>query len=431
MRCCALLPVSAAVTSPTTSFAVSIQTAPPNPPSFGLTHHPPGCVMTWRARPQPCAVLLRARGARWQCCAPLPQQQRQRALRQRPNWRGCVLVFGACVGSSRCQPACHACAHVLSQSVSVIPQPAHASPTRTPNTHTHAQHTHPTHTHARPTHTHNTPHQVKREMARKSQELPHESLSTMLADYGPGAHAAAASIINTPAYYHPNPVRRIDLELPPSAASLRRSIEAQARVEVAAGARGGGGARGAAAGGGGGGGGEGDGSSGFGDLLGSSGSAVDLLESLLQHGHAGGGRAGHGAAAAGGRGEAGAGGGAVGRSASVPAAGWLGLLLPPGGAAGVPSVNLRGSMLAAESTFIFPGGLQPAASGAATDGAETGGSGELGGSSSVAIGGGWDSSWRQGGQQEQQQQCEGLDGMPTTRTTSAPGYLASRAGEAA
>jgi hypothetical protein len=64
--------------------------------------------------------------------------------------------------------------------------------------------------------------QVKRDMARKSQELPHETLSTMLADYGDGP---ASALLN--AAYHPNPIRRIDLELPPSAAALRRSIELQ------------------------------------------------------------------------------------------------------------------------------------------------------------------------------------------------------------
>lgn len=65
--------------------------------------------------------------------------------------------------------------------------------------------------------------QVKRDFARKSQELPHETLTTMLADYGDGP---ASAILNA---YHPNPIRRIDLELPPSAAALRRSIELQVR----------------------------------------------------------------------------------------------------------------------------------------------------------------------------------------------------------
>lgn len=61
-------------------------------------------------------------------------------------------------------------------------------------------------------------------MASKSQELPHETLSTMLADYGEGP---ASTLLN--AAFHPNPIRRIDLELPPSAAALRRSIELQVR----------------------------------------------------------------------------------------------------------------------------------------------------------------------------------------------------------
>lgn len=233
--------------------------------------------------------------------------------------------------------------------------------------------------------------QVKRDIKRNSQELPHETLSTMLADYGDGP---ASAIIN--AAFHPNPIRRIDLELPPSAAALRRSIELQARADVAARS----GAPGAMAG-------------LTSDLLGSSGSAVDLLESLLQQGKAAAPGAGTGAS-----------GGKAGRSASVPAAGptggapgWLGQV-PLGGMG-----NVRGSMLAAESTFIFPAGLQPsaAAAGAAADEPELGsssaarhGSGELGGASSA-----WDSGWHQHGQ------------VPVTRhTTSAPGYSSSKAGEA-
>lgn len=226
---------------------------------------------------------------------------------------------------------------------------------------------------------------MKRDIKRKSQELPHETLSTMLADYGDGP---ASAMIN--AAYHPNPIRRIDLELPPSAAALRRSIELQARSEMTARA-GGAGRLGAL-----------DAS---GELLGSSGSAVDLLESLLQHGKA----------AAPGAGKA------AGRSASVPAGGapaWLGAM-PLGGAA-----NLRGSMLATESTFIFPAGLQPSAAAGADGEQELGGSssaarhgsGELGGASSA-----WDCAWQQQGQQGE---------APTTRhTTSAPGYSSSKAGE--
>jgi hypothetical protein len=235
------------------------------------------------------------------------------------------------------------------------------------------------------------PIQVKRDIKRKSQELPHETLSTMLADYGDGP---ASALIN--AAFHPNPIRRIDLELPPSAAALRRSIELQARSEMTARASGAGrlGALDAS-----------------GELLGSSGSAVDLLESLLQHGKA---------LAPGTK--------AAGRSASVPAVGptggapgWLGAV-PLGSAA-----NLRGSMLATESTFIFPAGLQPsaaAAAGAAADGeqelggssAARHGSGELGGASSA-----WDCAWQHQGQQGE---------VPATRhTTSAPGYNSSKAGE--
>lgn len=243
--------------------------------------------------------------------------------------------------------------------------------------------------------------QVKRDIKRRSQELPHETLSTMLADYGDGP---ASALIN--AAYHPNPVRRIDLELPPSAAALRRSIELQARAEVAgrgSGAAPGGSSRrehGGAAGGSG-------ALAASGELLGSSGSAMDLLESLLQQGKAAGGR--------------------TGRSASVPTAAGDGTGGAPGWLGSVPlssAANLRGSMLATESTFIFPAGLQPSATAAAAAGADH----ELGGGSSAArhepgeLGGAtsaWDCSW-----QPQQGQ------VPSTRhTTSAPGYSSSKAGE--
>lgn len=74
-------------------------------------------------------------------------------------------------------------------------------------------------------------------------------------------------------------------------------------------------------------------------------------------------------------------------------------------------------MLAAESTFIFPAGLQAPA---ATDGA--GEEAEMGGGSMTVGGGGsgiaaWDA-------YEQQGQA------PAQRTTSAPGYSSSKAGEA-
>lgn len=239
---------------------------------------------------------------------------------------------------------------------------------------------------------------MKRDIKRRSQELPHETLSTMLADYGDGP---ASALIN--AAYHPNPVRRIDLELPPSAAALRRSIELQARVEVAG--RGSGAAGGvsrrehSAAGGGG-------ALAASGELLSSSGSAVDLLESLLQQGKATGGRAG--------------------RSASVPTAAGDAAGGAPGWLGSVPlssAANLRGSMLDTESTFIFPAGLQPSATAAAAAGADY----ELGGGSSAArhepgeLGGAtsaWDCSWQQQGQV-----------APTRHTTSAPGYSSSKAGE--
>jgi len=245
--------------------------------------------------------------------------------------------------------------------------------------------------------------QVKREMLHKSQELPHESLATMLADYGDGPASALMQ-----AAFHPNPIRRIDLELPPSAAALRRSIEAQARAEVVAGA-----ARGHAA---------AAGGLRSNNLLGSSGSAVDLLESLLQHGRGAAAASASAAAAAGGHGS----GYGVGRSASMPAAGAEGGC-PPGWLGSVPlggAVNLRGSMLAAESTFIFPAGLQaPAAGGAGADEAELGASsstaaeegGDLGGDSTGVAP--WDA-W------QQQQQV-----LPSRHITSAPGYLSSRAGE--
>lgn len=299
-------------------------------------------------------------------------------------------------------------------------------------------------------------------MSRKSQEMPHETLSTMLADYG--GNGPGSAFIH--AAFHPNPIRRIDLELPPSAAALRRSIEAQAHTEVVQRLGGGGGAAAASYGGGGcegpagagalsgrrarvsaaaaGGGQSGGGQ--CGDLLlGPSGSAVDLLEDLLRHGRGAppGGAlsssnhtAGGPAAAAGGGGGRGA--GAAARSASLPAGslvaagsgtpGWLGSV-PLGG-----PVNLRGSMLAAESTFIFPAGLQlPAAAsdagggggvdepelGSGVGGRASAGAAELPSSSSSTGVTAWDT-WEQ---QQQQHQGSG-----SRHTTSAPGYLSSRAG---
>ncbi|WIA30714.1 hypothetical protein OEZ86_000782 [Tetradesmus obliquus] len=110
--------------------------------------------------------------------------------------------------------------------------------------------------------------QVRKEYMRKSQELPHETLSTILADYGDGPASAIA------AAYHPAPIRRIDLELPPSAAAVRRSIQQRAGLgamgqqpSAAAGGYSGYGGYSSAA-----------------DALAGGTSAVELLESMLQQG---------------------------------------------------------------------------------------------------------------------------------------------------
>jgi hypothetical protein len=83
-------------------------------------------------------------------------------------------------------------------------------------------------------------------------------------------------------------------------------------------------------------------------------------------------------------------------------------------------------MLAAESTFIFPAGLQAPAAAAGNDTNEQ----EMGGSSStqaVQLGG----SSVQGAAWDQWQQPGQLGQVPATRhTTSAPGYSSSKAGEA-
>lgn len=221
-------------------------------------------------------------------------------------------------------------------------------------------------------------------MQRRSQELPHETLSTILADYGDDPTAALRN-----AAYHPTPIRRIDVELPPSAAALRASIHAAVLAEVE-GAAAGGGSR----------------PRGPDDLLGSSGSAVDLLESLLKQGRAG------PAAAAGtsGRSDGNGGGGGAARASSLPA--WLSSAAP--GQQGAAAVNVRGSMLACESTFIFPSGVpqqqqqqQQGEDGRSAAASDDGG--ELGGTAA----------WLE------------QPGLGQRRVSSAPGYASSSAGERA
>jgi hypothetical protein len=187
--------------------------------------------------------------------------------------------------------------------------------------------------------------QVRQEFLRRSQELPHETLSTILADSG--RHPMSNRVT---AAYHPNPIHKIDLELPPSAAEIRRSAQwpftaaqcgavkccqtseqqagpvAASRAEV---------------------------------------SAVEVLEHLLQQGHKPPGSFSHAAACAGAA-------TADGPGLEVPdhgtaAAAALGTQLPPSwlgnGLMKNSAVHVRGSMLASESTFIFPAGIPASASG--------------------------------------------------------------------
>lgn len=261
--------------------------------------------------------------------------------------------------------------------------------------------------------------QVRKEFMRKSQELPHETLSTILADYGDGPASAIA------AAYHPAPIRRIDLELPPSAAAVRRSIQQRAGLgamgqqpSAAAGGYGGYGGYSSAA-----------------DALAGGTSAVELLESMLQQGRQPptGSLAEQGGAAA----DAGWGFGS-GRTASLPAAGAAAAAAAPrwlGGDGVRASTNVRSSMLVSESTFIFPKGINAATGTAAAEEAAAGGfddgqadaaaaldSGDAGAGYGGLTGMGG-SAWGLWPQQQQQPRVQ-------RHTYSAPGSSsAGRAGE--
>eukprot|EP00775_Hariotina_reticulata_P008174 gene8174-8365_t len=136
--------------------------------------------------------------------------------------------------------------------------------------------------------------QVRQEFLRRSQELPHETLSTILADYGRGP------VSTITAAYHPNPIHKIDLELPPSAAEIR-SFGTTAAHAVSA--------------------------------------AVDGPQPEAP-------------------------------SISPAAVAALGTQLPPSwlgtGLVNKSALHVRGSMLASESTFIFPAGIPASASAEAT-----------------------------------------------------------------
>lgn len=151
-------------------------------------------------------------------------------------------------------------------------------------------------------------------MHRRSQEMQHETLSTILADYG---NAPVARIQTA---YHPSPIRRIELDLPPSAATMRRSVQMQ---DAAAAANGFAAER--------------------------EGSAVDLLESLLQQGKQQQQQtASYATADTGAQPPI----NTAGRSAAATGSkSWLNSI--PANQAG----NVRGSMLVSESTFIFPAGI--------------------------------------------------------------------------
>lgn len=176
--------------------------------------------------------------------------------------------------------------------------------------------------------------QVRKDFFRKSQEMHKETLSTILADYGDGPATSIA------AAYHPAPIHRVELQLPPTAAMLRQSVQARAA-------------------------GLGSGST---DAVAAAGlaggtSAVELLESLLQQGRQQQQQAGllgssSCAAEADGAGVSNPTWGIDGgRASSLPAAvsgvgpSWLNSMA-------VGNFNkIRNSMLVAESTFIFPSGL--------------------------------------------------------------------------
>jgi hypothetical protein len=226
--------------------------------------------------------------------------------------------------------------------------------------------------------------QVRKEFMRKSQELPHETLSTILADYGNGPASAIA------AAYHPAPIRRIDLELPPSAAAVRRLIQQQAGLGGTTGGYGYSPQYG--------------GSGAVLDGLAGGGSAVELLESMLQQDRQPptGSFAQQSYAAQNGDPVGAWGFGSGRRTASLPNAAavaggpsWL------AGNGVRASTNVRSSMLVSESTFIFPKGINVAAGAAdcaggfdaeqeaaeGFEGRDTGGAGHHSGGGLVGMGG--------------------------------------------
>lgn len=164
--------------------------------------------------------------------------------------------------------------------------------------------------------------QVRQDMLRRSQEMQHETLNTILADYGSGP------VSRVTAAYHPSPMRRIELDLPPPAAAVRQSVQMQKAAAAAGGSKP---------------------TYGF-PAAEKEQSAVDLLENLLQQGKQPASSYQTADAASADANNA--------WSSSVP--------VNEGG-------NVRGSMLVSESTFIFPTGI-PAEAGpaAAGDTAEPG-----------------------------------------------------------
>lgn len=194
--------------------------------------------------------------------------------------------------------------------------------------------------------------------------MQHETLNTILADYGNGP------VSRITAAYHPTPIRRVELDMPPPAASVRRSVQlprAAAEEECALDAFAVGGAQAV-------------------DLTSSiwqqSKQPVEDLSALYQSNGIG--------AAVGGAGHH--------RRASVPAA-------PPAAAHSSANIthgwisavhanqadNVRSSLLVSESTFIFPTGVAADGSpSAAADGgddqAAAGAAGCLDGIDSTAVG---------------------------------------------